>query len=144
MAQSQTRAIVDIAKDSLTAYNDKNWEKVRALLTPDCVYEEVATNVKTHGPDETVSVMQGWARAMPDSKATFDGQIVKDNTVVLEITWRGTHSGPLPTPKGDIPPSGKRFEVRACQIVEVSGERVKTTRHYFDMNTLFQQLNVRP
>jgi steroid delta-isomerase-like uncharacterized protein len=142
MAQPEMRSIVDVAKASVNAYNEKNWEKVRATLTPDCVYEEIATNRKAHGVNDTIALWQGWAKAMPDSKATFDNQIVKDNTVVLEITWRGTHSGPLQTPRGEIAPTGRRFELRACQIVNVSGERANTVRHYFDMNTLFQQLNI--
>jgi len=142
MAQPEMRSIVDVAKASVNAYNEKNWEKVRATLTPDCVYEEIATSRKTHGVNDTIALWQGWAKAMPDSKATFDNQIVKDNTVVLEITWRGTHSGPLQTPRGEIAPTGRRFELRACQVVNVSGERANTVRHYFDMNTLFQQLNI--
>jgi steroid delta-isomerase-like uncharacterized protein len=142
MVQPEMRSIVDVAKASVNAYNEKNWEKVRATLTPDCVYEEIATNRKAHGVNDTIALWQGWAKAMPDSKATFDNQIVKDNTVVLEITWRGTHSGPLQTPRGEIAPTGRRFELRACQIVNVSGERANTVRHYFDMNTLFQQLNI--
>jgi steroid delta-isomerase-like uncharacterized protein len=142
MAQPEMRSIVDVAKASVNAYNEKNWEKVRATLTPDCVYEEIATNRKAHGVNDTIALWQGWAKAMPDSKATFDNQIVKDNMVVLEITWRGTHSGPLQTPRGEIAPTGRRFELRACQIVNVSGERANTVRHYFDMNTLFQQLNI--
>ena len=75
-------------------------------------------------------------------RATFDREFPKDNTVVLELTWRGMQTGPLPTPRGEIAPTGRRIEVRACQIIEVSGERVKSVRHYFDVNTLLQQLNV--
>jgi len=142
MAQVSMRSIVDVAKASVNAYNEKDWDRVRALLTPDCTYEEVANNRRTRGIDDTVALWQGWAKAMPDSKATFDNHIVQDTTVVLEITWRGTHSGPLQTPRGEIAPTGKRFELKACQIVDVSGERAKTIRHYFDMNSLFQQLNV--
>ena len=142
MAQPEMRSIVDVAKASVHAYNEKDWDKARATLTPDCVYEEIATNRKSQGADDTIRLWQGWAKAMPDSKARFDNQFVKDNTVVLELTWRGTHSGPLQTPRGEIAPTGKPFELRACQIIDVSGERAKTIRHYFDMNTLFQQLNV--
>jgi predicted ester cyclase len=61
---------------------------------------------------------------------------------VLELTWKGTHLGPLQTPKGAIAATGKRIEVRACAIVEIAGEKARTQRHYFDMATLFQQLGV--
>lgn len=142
MAQPQMRSIADVAKASVIAYNEKNWEKARDLLAPDCLYQEFGTNRKTNGVNDTIALFQGWAKAMPDSKGTVDNEIVSNNTVVLEITWRGTHSGPLQTPRGEIGPTGKNFQLKACQIVEVSGERAKTIRHYFDMASLLQQLNV--
>lgn len=142
MAQPEMRKIADVARASVNAYNEKNWDKVRDSLTPDCVYEELATNRRTHGVNETVGLWQGWAKAMPDSKATFENEITSGNTVVLEITWRGKHTGPLQTPRGEIPPTGKGFELKACQVIEVSGERAKRIRQYFDMASLLQQLNV--
>ena len=62
------------------------------------------------------------------------------NTVTLEITWRGTHNGPLQTPTRR--PAGERQEdgIRACQVVDVADGKVQAVRHYFDMATLLQQL----
>jgi steroid delta-isomerase-like uncharacterized protein len=144
MPQPGMRSIADIAKASVMAYNDKNWEKVRDSLVADCLYEEVATKRTTHNSNDTIALWQGWAKALPDSKATFERQFVMDNTVVLELTWRGTHRGPLSTPRGEIAPTGKTIELKACQVIEVSGERAKTIRQYFDMNTLLQQIGVQP
>jgi steroid delta-isomerase-like uncharacterized protein len=142
MAQPSMLGLANVAKASVIAYNEKNWDKVHASVTPDCLYEEVATNRKANGVNDTIALWKGWAKALPDSKATIDNQFVSDNTVILEVTWRGTHSGPLPTPRGEIAPTGKSIELRGCQVIEVSGERAKTIRHYFDMNTLLQQLGV--
>lgn len=144
MAQPKLVSNADVAKASVNAYNEKNWEKVHTSLAPDCVYDEVATNRKTRGVNDTIALWQGWAKALPDSRATFENQFVMDNTVVLELTWRGTHRGPLPTPRGEIAPTGKTIELRACQVIEVSGERAKTIRQYFDMTSLLQQLGVQP
>lgn len=140
MAQQAALNVVDIAKASVLAYNEKNWDRVRATVANDCVYDEVASNRQARGIEDTISLWQGWARAIPDSKATFGNHYVMDNTVVRELTWRGTHTGPLQTPRGEIGPTDRKIELRACQVVEVSGERARTIRHYFDMNTLFQQL----
>jgi predicted ester cyclase len=61
---------------------------------------------------------------------------------VLELTWKGTHQGPLQTPQGSIAATGKRIEVRACAVVQIAGEKARSQRHYFDMATLLQQLGV--
>lgn len=137
------QALIDAAKASVLAYNEKNWDKVRSSVTPDFVYDEVATGRKTQGADGLIPIWQGWAQAFPDSKATFNNALVSGNNVVLELTWKGTHKGPLQTPKGAIAATGKTFEIRACAIIEMAAEKAKSERHYFDMATLFEQLGVK-
>ena len=136
------QSVVDIAKAQVIAYNEKDWDKVKAGVAPEMVYDELGTQRKVEGVDEVLAVWKGWAAAMPDSKATFNSEVASGNTVVLEITWRGTHQGPLKTPDGEIPPTGKSFELRACQVVEVANDKVKSVRHYFDMGSLLRQLGV--
>ena len=134
--------LIDAAKALFLAYNDKNWTAVRAAITPDFVYDEVATARKVQGADETIAIWQGWATALPDSRATFHRELASGNMVVLEHTWNGTHSGPLEMPTGTIPATGKRIDVRACAVLEIVGDKAALLRHYFDMATLLQQLGV--
>ena len=138
---TQTSA-VDVAKAQILAYNEKNWEKAKAGIVPGFVYDELATQRKIQGADEAIDVWKGWAAAMPDSKASFNSELASGNTVVLEMTWRGTHKGPLKTAGGEIPATGKSFELRACQVVEIANDKVKSVRHYFDMGSLLRQLGV--
>lgn len=137
------QVLTDAAKAPLLAYNDKNWDKAKAGITPDFVYDEVGTRRKLQGADAVISVWQGWAQAFPDSKATFHSALVSGNSVVLEVTWKGTHTGQLQTPKGAIAATGKPIEIGACAIIELAGEKAKLQRHYFDMATLFEQLGIK-
>jgi steroid delta-isomerase-like uncharacterized protein len=134
--------LIDAAKAPFTAYNEKNWDKIRTLLTSDFVYDEVGTQRKTQGIDQVITLWQGWATALPDSKCSFDNAVASGNTVVLELTWRGTHKGELQTPNGPIAATNKQIEIRACNVVQLEGEKVKSQRHYFDMATMLQQLGV--
>ena len=133
-------SVVDTAKSQITAYNHKDWNAVAALLAPGCVYDEVATHRRVQGVNEIMAAWRGWATALPDSNATFDRVLVSGDVVTLELTWRGTQTGPLDTPSGALPPSGRSIDMRACQIVEVADGKVQSIRHYFDMATLLQQL----
>ena|SRR5687768_10241889 len=134
------KSIVDIAKAQVTAYNDKDWDAARASLAPRVVYDEVGTQRRIEGVDEVLSAWRGWASALPDSRATFDATHTSGEIVILELTWRGTHQGALKMPGGDIAATGKKIELRGCQVVEVAGDKVKSIRHYFDMATLLQQI----
>jgi steroid delta-isomerase-like uncharacterized protein len=134
--------LIDAAKAPTLAYNQKDWNAVRASVTPDFIYDEVGTGRKVQGADQTITLFQGWATAIPDSKATVDNAVASGNTVVLELTWRGTHNGPLQTPKGSFAATGKKIEVRACAVVDLVNGKAKLQRHYFDMTTLLQQLGI--
>jgi steroid delta-isomerase-like uncharacterized protein len=134
--------LIEAAKAPTLAYGRKDWDAVKASLASDVVYEEVATERRTVGADATINLWQGWASALPDSAATIHSAHASGNTVVIELTWTGTHTGPLATAKGTIPATGRRIEVRACQVIELEPETGKTRaqRHYFDLGTLLAQL----
>ena len=104
--------------------------------------DEIATQRRIQGVEEVLSAWKGWAKAFPDAKGSFDKEMVSGNVVVIELTWRAIHSGPLKLPGKDLAATGKKIEHRACQIIEVSGGRVKSLRHYFDLSSLLRQLGV--
>jgi steroid delta-isomerase-like uncharacterized protein len=135
------QSLVDIAKAPIIAYNDKNWDAVKAAVAPGFIYDEVGTQRKIQGINDVLAAWRGWATAIPDSKATFDNASTSGNTVIFEVTWRGTQTGPLQTPTGQIlQPSGRKIELRACQVIEVANGKVQVMRHYYDMVTMLQQL----
>jgi steroid delta-isomerase-like uncharacterized protein len=136
------KSVADLAKEQIIAYNEKDWDRARATLAPEVVYEEIGTHRKLKGVDDVLTAWKGWATAIPDSRATFNSEFVSGNTAVLEVTWRGTHDGPLQTPDGEIAPTGKKIELRAIQVVDVDNDRVRSVRQYFDMGTLLDQIAV--
>lgn len=136
------QSVINAAKAPIVAYNNKDWTAAKAALAPDSIYDEVATNRRFQGVDDILAAWRGWATAIPDSKATFDTERATAGTVVVELTWRGTHTGPLKMPDGEIAATGRKIEIRGCQVIEVADGKAKVMRHYFDMATLLQQLGV--
>jgi steroid delta-isomerase-like uncharacterized protein len=134
--------VIEIAKAAVTAYNEKDWNKTRDMLAADAVYDEKATNRRLQGAGQIIEAFQGWASAFPDSKATFIREFASGDTVVLELVWKGVHTGPLQTPTGAIPASNKPIELPACEVFRIEGEKIKSSSHYFDMLTLLQQIGV--
>jgi steroid delta-isomerase-like uncharacterized protein len=137
-----SQSLIDAAKAVDIAYGEKNWNAVKASVTPGIVYDEFGTQRKIQGADQLIAAWQGWATAFPDSKATFHSAYVSGNTVVLELTWRGTHKGPLQMPGGQIAATGKKIDLPACQVIEIADGKAKSMRHYFDMATMMRQIGV--
>ena len=132
--------VTESAKGATTAYNDKNWDKVKAAFAENGIYDEKATSRRVQGVGKILEVWQGWAKAIPDSKATFVGEYASGDTAIIEVVWKGTHTGALEAPTGTIPPSNKPIELPACQVVKVENGKVKSFTHYFDMATLLTQI----
>ena len=131
--------VIEIAKAQISAYNDKNWSKVKDVLAADAVYDEKGMQRRIQGADAIIEVWQGAAKAL-NTKATIVREFASGDTAVFELVWKGVHSGSLQTPTGIIPASNKPIEIPACQVMQVDGGKVKSISHYFDMLTLLTQI----
>ncbi len=134
--------IIDAAKEPIIGFNEKDWSKVAASVTPGYVYDEVATHRKAEGIAAVLDIWKAWGAGFPDSKATFHGACVSGNSVIIEVTWNGTQTGPMLTPNGEVPATGKSFSMRAIMVNEMEGGKVASTRQYFDLNTMLSQLGI--
>ena len=135
---------VRLAKEGIEAFSAGDWERFKAPLSSDAVYEELATQRKVQGPDQIVEASKGWKEAFPDATGTITKVTEGADTVVLEITWQGTHTGDLVSPMGTIPASQKRVKISAVQVVRFKGDKVAETRHFFDLMTLLDQIGAVP
>ena len=136
--------LIRIARDVVDAFNVSDWERSKVPLTPDTVYNEVGTQRSLKGPDEILGALQGWKEAMPDVKGTVTSVSATGDTVVLEVTWTGTHTGPLKGPSGALPATGKQQTTRSSWIMIFEGGKLRESRHYFDMLYFMQQLGLLP
>jgi steroid delta-isomerase-like uncharacterized protein len=131
----------DVAREGIESYNAGNFDRLRSLLADDFYEEELATQRRLEGADARIEAARSWKRAFPDEHGTITGVYTSGNTVAIEITWEGTHSGPLATPDGrERPPSNKRITVKSVQVIEIEDGKMKALRHYFDLMTLLQEI----
>jgi steroid delta-isomerase-like uncharacterized protein len=136
--------LTGVARQMIEAFNAGDYAKCRNCLTADASYDECGTQRKFEGPDAVVKSWEQWRRAMPDAAGTITNQVTFGNTVVQEITWKGTHTGALELPNGTYPASNKPQVTRAIQVLVFAGDRIKECRHYFDSMSLLMQLGIMP
>ncbi len=132
--------LIQAARGLVEAFNASDWEGFKAAVTSDCVYDEVGTSRRIQGVGDIISCMQEWKEAMPDVKGTVTNAGATGNTVVLEVTWNGTHTGPLKGPSGEVPATGKQQTTRSSWIMNFDGGKITESRHYFDMLSFMHQL----
>jgi steroid delta-isomerase-like uncharacterized protein len=136
--------MVKVAREQVEAFNDGDWERMRAELAPDARYDEYGTGRKADGPEKLVELYKGWKQAFPDAAGTVTGACASGDTAALEVIWKGTHTGPMTTAEGTIPASGKRQETPGAIFYSFEGDKIKEVRQYFDSLTLLKQIGAQP
>src|SRR5439155_25479150 len=98
-----------------------------------------------HGREGFRQFMAGFKQAFPDLAVTVTNQVASEDQVVNEFRWRGTHTGPLMSPQGEIPPTGKPVEgAVVCEVLGIRNGKVASLRNYQDVSTWLRQLGLVP
>ena len=100
--------LVSAARGLVDAFNAANWERCKAILAEDFVYDEVGTSRYLTGHDEIIPALQGWREGMPDVKGTIDSAIATG------------------TPSCSRSRGGERTRVRSPGRVAPSPQRIST------------------
>jgi steroid delta-isomerase-like uncharacterized protein len=82
--------------------------------------------------------------ALPDASMHPANWIETDDTVVVEGSFRGTFTGTLRSPMGDIPPTGKSLDLKFVDIFRVKDGKVVSHHVYFDRLDFAEQLGIAP
>jgi len=132
--------LIKTARSVVEAFNDNDWDRFGSLMTATTRYNEVGTQRRLQGVAEISQGLQSWKEAMPDVKGTVTNAFANTDRAVLEVTWEGTHTGPLAGPGGTIPASGKPLVTPSAWVFEFEGDKIKESRNYFDMLSFLQQI----
>jgi limonene-1,2-epoxide hydrolase len=95
------------------------------------------------GPDAIREFVAGMHASFSEWKHDVKLEAVGD-LVVIEGTWNGTHSGPMPTPQGEVPASGIRASVPFAGIARVRGDQLESVHNYFDTAGMMAQFGLTP
>jgi steroid delta-isomerase-like uncharacterized protein len=136
--------MIRLASINVEAWGAGDWQRMREPYAPDVVCHEFGTQRSFRGIDQFVQSYQAWKDMAADGTGRVLNAFAIGNTVILEVLWTGTQTGPLVGPGGAIPPSGKAFSVPAAQIAVFKDDKIVEMRHYFDLMTLLQQIGAAP
>jgi steroid delta-isomerase-like uncharacterized protein len=131
--------MLEIIRRHLGALSASNWVNFRSVTSRDVVYEDMTIGTRITGIEPYVGSAQRWKTAFPDLRTTLTRGYAVGERVIAEVTWEGTHMGPLENAFGVLPPSSRRSKLRSAIFFSVKNDRITECRHYFDLATLSRQ-----
>jgi steroid delta-isomerase-like uncharacterized protein len=133
-----------VARIVYDAYVTRQFEAAAQCFAPGAELLNVATRDSFRGPDGYLEFARGWAGALPDLQITVEDLAAGDLTAVVQYTLRGTHTGPLVSPSGFVPPTWSHIELQFCDVLEVREGMVQRLTSYFDAATMLRQMGLLP
>jgi predicted ester cyclase len=131
-----------IVETMMKAVDARDYAAIEDLLTEDC--EFAAPGFQGTGRASVVTFMRPFLDAFPDLTHELEGFVDGDDSVAFELHIRGTHTAPMASPQGEIPPTGKRVDFWSCDMVRLRDGRYASYHVYFDQLDFMGQLGLLP
>jgi len=83
--------------------------------------------------------------ACPDAAYTVGSFVEQGGSFADEWTFAGTHTGPFLLPDGtQLPPTGKRLEIKGMELVQVRDGKIIIDNLYYDAMAILAQFGLLP
>jgi predicted ester cyclase len=125
-------------------FNDRSFRiKAAEIADPNVSIVDKPTGQKMTGPAAFVQYTDGFVNAMPDIKGTLVDQKVNGNTVTTSVRGKGTFTGVMHMPQGDVPGNGRKLD----QVYQVETEfdaagKIVRAEFNYDMQEYARQLGL--
>ena len=124
-------------------WNNREFDRILSeMIAEDVEWTTVPTGQTFRGHEGFRQFMQGWVDAFPDSTTEDTTAYAGEEFGVTEFIGRGTHEGPLVSPAGEIPPTGRSVEFRLCEVYKFRDGKIVSGHTHFDSLGLMAQLGV--
>jgi steroid delta-isomerase-like uncharacterized protein len=133
-----------IARSLYDHWNARQFDKIADLMAADGEIVIVGSDTHFRGPSGAVEFSQMWADGFPDGRVRIDNVIASGDHVVLQFTGDGTQTGPLKSPAGEIPATGRPMTLKLCDVHEIRDGKIRLVQTYFDSASMLMQLGVMP
>ena len=94
------------------------------------------------GRDAVADYLAGFARAFPKIEWEPISQLEAGDTAIDEGYILGTNTGPLVTPDGELPATGRTIRLRECDLLTVKDGLAVSHRFHYDMADMLTQLGL--
>jgi ketosteroid isomerase-like protein len=119
----------------------KDLEGWKSRFTDDGIFTDESVGTTYRGPELDYPV-RNYGTAFADMhRELYDLWTIGD-TVIVRLALQGTHTGPLETPFGTIPATGKSMNAPCADIFELENGKIKRFDCFPEGSVILTQLGV--
>jgi steroid delta-isomerase-like uncharacterized protein len=133
----------DLAREHIRAFNDRDWSVASRIFSPDLTTTEPAAGT-IHGIEPFLEHAKGFVTGFPDARIELVAVVDDGERVSTEGVFVGTNTGPLVTPQGELPPTGRALRLPYLDIWTSEAGRITAHSVYYDQMGMAAQLGLLP
>lgn len=122
--------------------NTHDVEAIVACFYDDGVLIEPAGEFR--GREAIADYWRAQFEAFPDLEGRDELKAATGEAVLNQWLFEGTNTGPIQTPEGSVPATGRRLTLRGCDVVTVRDGLVESEHIYYDQLEFMKQLGLAP
>ena len=130
----------DVILKHIEAFNARDWDA--DPWAADAEFKAPVAEVS--GREEIIGFFGVFQNAFPDVRLELHQILGDGSAAAAEGTLSGTHDGVLPTPNGDVAPTGRALQLRWAAIYATDGDTIKSEHLFFDQMDFLGQLGLLP
>jgi steroid delta-isomerase-like uncharacterized protein len=137
---SETRELAELHYSS---FNERDYSRASQIYSPDVVTVEPGSG-RMEGIDAFLAHTSAFTTGFPDARLEVLTVVDDGRRVVTEGLFIGTNTGPMATPQGELPPTGRPLRLPYCDVWESEAGRITKHTVYYDQMTFLAQLGLVP
>ena len=129
-------------REVLDALSAHDLDRVAAVVDERFEFVDMGGGDVMRSREEWRAFCGVFVTAFPDLTQDVRLLVDADEYAFAEVVARGTHTGSLATPEGEIAPTGRTIEVPFCVVMRSRDGLLVEGREYYDAATLLRQLGL--
>jgi steroid delta-isomerase-like uncharacterized protein len=140
---ASSASLEQLATELLARFNQHDAEGLARLYAEDQVTICSGEAEPIRGRAAKARFVGHFFQAFPDMHLDPSSILYTGDRVVLEVNARGTNTGPIDTPDGEIPPTGNAIDMMMIFVIRVGADGlIREDRTYFDTAEFMGQLGL--
>ena len=132
--------IEQLTREIHDTFSNNQLDKTLEFVSDNVKVSAYAFGLSFQGREGFAGFIQGLKTAFPDIVINHTNLISSGNQVAVELIAHGTHTGPLHTPNGIIPPSGRKVDFTVSEFMVWEHDKLVNLHNYQDAGSIMRQI----
>jgi steroid delta-isomerase-like uncharacterized protein len=122
------------------AWNSYDLERVLPYYSEDYEAVDIGEPQVQRGREAVREMLIRYWKAFPDLRFRVTGTVAEQNRIAISWSAEGTHHGPIM----NIPPTGRKVQVRGVSIIDVKDGLVTRGQYIWDLAGMLRHMGLLP